>query len=149
MKRKSSEVSLGFHEELQERSEVHAGSERSFGIIFATVFVILGFLPLAGSKSPLYWSFIVAAVFLLLALVAPTALAPLNQVWFKFGLLLHRIISPVIMALLFYIVITPTGFVMRLLQKDLLRLRYDRTEESYWIRRDSSDSEASSYKNQF
>lgn len=149
VKHNASDKRPSFHEELQDYSEVQIGSERSFGIVFTIVFVILGLLPLTVSKTPLYWALAVAALFLVLALFAPNVLAPLNRVWFKFGLLLHRIISPVIMALLFYLVITPTGLVMRLFRRDILRLRYDADADSYWIAREPADSETSSYKNQF
>lgn len=149
MKRDASEKHPSFHEELRDRSEVQAGSERSFGIVFAVVFVILALLPLTSSKPPLYWAFAVAALFIVLALFAPNILAPLNRIWFKFGLLLHRIVSPVIMAVLFYLVITPTGLVMRLFRKDILRLRYDVDAGSYWLKREPAEPETSSYKNQF
>ncbi len=137
------------HEELVDRTEVRRGSERSFGIVFAVVFAIIGLLPLLRSHSPFYWSFGVAAAFLIAAFLTPWALAPLNQLWFRFGLLLHAIISPLIMGLLFYFAVTPTGLVMRLLGKDLLRLKFDPEAESYWIKRDPPGPARDSFDNQF
>lgn len=137
------------HEQLVDRTETRLGSERSFGIVFAVVFAIIGLLPLLRSHTPFYWSFGVAAVFLLAAFLAPWALAPLNRLWFRFGLLLHTIISPLIMGLLFYLVVTPTGLMMRLFRKDLLRLKFDPAAESYWIKRDPPGPARGSFDNQF
>ena len=139
----------GMHEQLEDRTEVRLGSERSFGIVFAVVFAIIGLLPLIAAHSPYYWSFGVAAAFLAAAFFAPRALAPLNRLWFRFGLLLHAIINPLIMGLLFYLVVTPTGLVMRLSGKDLLRLKFDPKAESYWIKRDPPGPARGSFDNQF
>ena len=95
------------------------------------------------------WALGLSAVFLLLALVAPKILAPANRAWTKFGLLLHKIVSPIALGILFFGVVTPTGFVMRLLGKDLLRQRFDRSAKSYWIARTPPGPDAESLKNQF
>ncbi|MFN2308577.1 MAG: SxtJ family membrane protein [Gammaproteobacteria bacterium] len=139
----------GTHEHLEDRTEVTLGSEKSFGIVFAVVFLIIGLLPLIAAHSPLYWSFGISAVFLAAAFFAPWALAPLNRLWFRFGLLLHAIINPLIMGLIFYLVVTPTGLVMRRLGKDLLRLKFDPKAESYWIKRDPPGPARDSFNNQF
>jgi len=125
------------------------GSERGFGIVFAVVFLLLALFPLLGGGTPFYWAFGLAAAFLLLAFVWPRALAPLNLVWFKFGLLLHRIVSPVIMTLLYFVAVTPTGLVMRLFGKNLLRLRKPAKATSYWIERRPPGPEPASLRNQF
>lgn len=111
------------------------GSDRSFGIVFCVVFAVIGLYPLLGGGDVRLWSLGLAAAFLLVALVRPGLLAPLNRWWLKFGLLLGRIVSPLAMGLVFFLVMTPTGLIMRLLGKDLLRLRLEPAAESYWIER--------------
>jgi hypothetical protein len=137
------------HETLEDHTEVRLGSERSFGVVFAVVFVIVGLLPLLGSGGPRYWSLGVAGIFLVIAFFIPKILAPLNRLWYRVGLVLHSIVNPIIMGLMFYGVITPTGLVMRLLGKDILRLKFDPRAESYWIDRESTDSVGKNLKNQF
>lgn len=149
MEYRSSSTESGTHENYIDRIETRVGSDRQFGIVFAFFFAIIACIPLLGSREPLYWSLAIAALFLALAFFAPKLLAPANRLWFRFGLLLHRIVSPVIMALLFYVAITPTGFVMKLFRKDILRLKYDMNTESYWIKREPAEPGTSSYKNQF
>ena len=125
------------------------GSERSFGIVFAIVFTIIGALPLLKGGELRLWALLVAAVFLGLGLLAPGILRPLNILWFKFGLLLGRIIAPIVISLLFFIAVTPTALVMRLLRKDLLSLKFDRKAKSYWINRSKTENPMGSMKNQF
>lgn len=139
----------GLHESLEARTEVRLGSERAFGVVFAVVFAFIGLLPLLGSREPRYWALVIAGIFLGLAFLAPKSLAPLNRLWFRFGLLLHRVISPLIMGLLFFLVITPTGWIMRLLRKDILHLKFDPKAESYWIERQPPGPDGDSLKNQF
>lgn len=146
---KKTKQSESMHEQLVDRTEVRLGSERSFGLVFAAVFAIIGLLPLIAAHTPFYWAFGVAAAFLVAALAAPRVLAPLNRLWFRFGLLLHAIISPIIMGLLFYLVVMPTGMIMRLLGKDLLRLKFDPKADSYWIRREPPGPARGSFDNQF
>lgn len=123
------------------------GSERNFGLVFAVVFALVGLWPILGGNGMRIWALAVAAVFVLLAFVRPSVLRPLNLAWFRFGLLLGRIVSPVVMALIFFVAVTPTALIMRMFGKDVLRLRFDREAESYWIGRD--DDPATSMKNQF
>ena len=129
--------------------EARIGSERSFGIVFAVVFSIIGALPLLKGGELRLWSLTVAAAFLGLGLLAPGILRPLNILWFKFGLLLGRIIAPIVISLLFFIAITPTALVMRLMRKDLLSLKFDRQAKSYWINRSKTENPMGSMKNQF
>ncbi len=138
-----------FHERLTEDEPVAGSSERSFGLVFAIVFTVIGLLPLIGGVPPRWWALGVAGVLLLLAIVKPELLAPLNKVWFKLRLVLHRIVTPVLMALLFYGVVTPTGLIMRWLGQDLLHQRYDRNARSYWIHREPPGPAPESMKNQF
>ena len=125
------------------------GSERSFGVVFAVVFVIIGTVPLIRGGELRLWSLLAAAIFLGLGLLLPRVLRPLNILWFRFGLLLGRIIAPIVISLLFFIAVTPTALVMRLLRKDLLSLKIDRKAKSYWIDRSKTDNPMGSMKNQF
>lgn len=137
------------HESYVRDEEVHGSSDRSFGIVFAVVFALIGLLPLAFGGSPRVWSLLVSAVFLILALAMPRILAPLNRLWLRFGLLLHRIVSPLVLGIMFYLVITPMGLLMRALGKDLLRLRFDQGAPSYWIERSPPGPPPESMKDQF
>ena len=137
------------HERLTRDDPIAGSSNRAFGVVFTVVFAAVGLFPLIKGAPPRYWSLGVAALLLIVALVKADVLAPLNKVWFKFGLLLHRIVSPMVLALLFYAVVVPTGLIMRALGKDLLHLRYDRDAESYWIHRDPPGPNPESLKNQF
>lgn len=124
-------------------------SDRSFGLVFSVFFVVVGLLPLLGGHSIRLWSLGLSGAFLLLALFIPSVLAPANRVWTKFGMLLHSIVSPIALGILFFAVVTPTGFVMRLFGKDPLRLRFDPSPRSYWILRTPPGPDADSLKNQF
>ncbi|MFT6582692.1 MAG: hypothetical protein ACJAU6_003138 [Alphaproteobacteria bacterium] len=135
------------HESFSSQTTVTAGSEKSFGFVFAVVFAIIGLLPLLGSGSVRFWALGVAALFVLIALVRPGLLKPLNLIWFKFGLLLHKIVNPVIMGLLFYVTIMPIGLILRLCGKDVLNLRINKNAATYWIRREPVESD--SMRNQF
>ena len=124
-------------------------SERSFGIVFAVVFLLVGSWPMLAGDLPRWWAMVIAAAFLFAGLALPRILRPLNSVWLRFGLLLHRITSPIILAMLFYLTVLPTGLVMRALGKALLRLRFDRNARSYWIERSPPGPEPESLRNQF
>jgi len=128
-------------------AEVKIGSERGFGIVFAIVFAIIGLFPLWSGGSIRIWALVIAAIFVALAFIVPQVLKPLNKAWFKFGLFLGGIIAPIVMGLLYFLVVTPTGFVMQtLLGKDLLRTKLDPEAKSYWIKRESP---MAPFKNQF
>jgi hypothetical protein len=140
---------LGSHE-FQPREEVtKTSSNRSFGLVFAAFFGLLTALGLwRGTERWPIWLGL-ACVSVILALAAPQLLAPLNRLWTKFGLLLHRIVSPVILAILFYGCIAPIGFLMRLSGKDPLRLRYEPEAESYWIERSPPGPQPATFKDQY
>lgn len=129
--------------------KVAMGSERSFGIVFACVFALIGLVPLLLGHDLRIWALVVAAIFLAVAFLAPRLLAPLNWLWFKFGLLLHHIVNPVIMALIFFGAVLPTAVMVRLFGKDLLRLKRDASAKSYWIERDPPGPEPESMTRQF
>jgi len=110
-------------------------SPKSFGIVFSVVFLIVSLYPLINSEGIRTWALAISAVFLLLAFVAPNVLSLPNKLWFKFGILLGSIIAPIVMALVYFLTVLPTGLIMRLLGKDLLKQKLDKGAESYWIER--------------
>jgi hypothetical protein len=125
---------------------VEVGTERSFGVVFAIVFLIIGLWPLMGERGPRWWAIAIAAVFLVSGFLFPKLLKPLNWLWFKFGMLLGAIIAPIVMSLIYFIAVVPTGLIMRARGKDLLNTRLDPDAESYWIPREGPPG---SMKNQF
>lgn len=138
------------HEAMDRADQVKMGSERGFGLVFAAVFAIVGLWPLFSGGPIRWWAMAVAAVFLVLAFVLPAILRPLNVVWFRFGMVLSRIMTPVVMGVLFVVTFVPMGVIMRTIGgKDLLRLKLEPDTRSYWIRRDPPGPEPQSMKNQF
>ena len=125
--------------------EIKIGSNRSFGIVFFVVFLLISIYPLINEENIRYWSLIISLVFLLLGLLNSKLLTPLNKIWFKFGIFLGRIISPLIMGIIFFFVVTPTGLLMRIFKKDLLNLKFN-NDKSYWIEKTEPKSKM---KNQF
>ena len=137
------------HERLSAAHDIQGSSDRSFGIVMAVVFTVIGVWPLLSGGTARWWSLIAAALFCGVAFVRPALLAPLNRLWFRFGLLLNKITSPLIMGLLFYGVMTPYAYIFRWSGKDLLRLRFDPSVESYWIERKPPGPAPESIKRQF
>jgi hypothetical protein len=137
------------HESFSREEEIVTGSDRSFGFVMAGAFGLLSALNAwhAGRIWP--WTAALAVAFLFAALLRPAVLVPLNRIWLKFGLLLHKIVNPVVMALLFYGTVLPTGLVARAMGKDLLRLRREPEAESYWIVRTPPGPAPESMKDQF
>ncbi len=125
--------------------EIKIGSNRSFGIVFSIVFLLIAIYPLINNEELRIWSLVIAIIFLVLGLINSKVLTPLNKLWFKFGLLLGRFISPLIMGIIFFVVVTPIGIIMRSLKKDLLNLKYNK-KETYWIDKSGPKSKM---KNQF
>jgi hypothetical protein len=126
-------------------SNIKLGSNKGFGIVFFTFFLIISLYPLINNDNIRLWSLFIAIIFLILGLINSRILTPLNKIWFKFGLFLGKIVSPLIMGIIFFLVVTPTGFIMRLLKKDLLNLKF-KDSKSYWI---SKNGPKSKMKNQF
>ena len=118
--------------------KIKISSNRSFGLLFFVVFLIVSLWPLTHEGSIRIWSVIVSAVFLILGLINSRLLTPLNVLWFKLGMILGAIISPIVMGIVFFLVVTPTGFILRIMGKDLLNKKYDKEKETYWIKRDTS-----------
>ena len=125
--------------------DIKIGSNRSFGIVFFLVFLIIAIYPLINSGEIRQWSLIISVIFLVLGFLNSKVLNPLNKLWFKFGIFLGKIISPLVMGVIFFLVVTPIGLIMRLLNKDLLNLKFKSTN-SYWIEKTEPKSKM---KNQF
>ena len=125
--------------------DVKIGSNRSFGIVFFVVFLIIATFPLINGDELRLWSLIISIIFLFLGLVNSKILNPFNKLWFKFGIFLGKIISPLVMGIIFFLVVTPIGLLMRLFNKDLLNLRFN-NNSSYWIEKTEPKSKM---KNQF
>ena len=126
-------------------SKIKISSNKSFGIVFFTVFLIIAIWPLLNGNDIRYWSLIISIVFLILGILDSKILTPLNKTWFKIGILLGNVISPIIMSIIFFLVVTPTSFIMKILGKDLLNLKKN-TKNSYWITKQNKNSRM---KNQF
>ena len=125
--------------------DIKIGSNRSFGIVFFVVFLIIAFYPLINDENIRYWSLFISLVFLILGLLNSNILTPLNKIWFKFGILLGKVISPLIMGTIFFFVVTPIGLLMKIFKKDLLNLKFN-NKKSYWIEKKDPKSKM---KNQF
>mgnify|MGYP001373957973 CR=1 FL=1 len=125
--------------------EIKISSNRSFGIVFFIVFLIIAIYPIFKSEDVRLWSLVISIIFLILGLINSNFLAPLNKLWFKFGIFLGKIISPIIMGIIFFLVVTPIGLIMRLSGKDVLNLKYN-NNKSYWIEKTGPKSKM---KNQF
>ena len=120
-------------------------SNRSFGIVFFVFFLIISLFPLLNGNDIRYWSFILSITFLVLGILNSNLLTPLNNLWFKFGILLGKVISPFIMGIIFFIIVTPIGIIMKILKKDLLNLKFN-NKKTYWIEKNGPKSKM---KNQF
>jgi len=132
-----------------DRGPAPESSDRSFGLVFAVVFVIIACWPLLHWESPRWWALAVAVAFAIVAFSRPQLLQPLNRVWLALGRLLHKIVSPLVMGLIFFVAVTPTGWIMRLRGKDLLSLKRQPDQKSYWIKRDATGPESETMMNQF
>lgn len=129
--------------------EIKGSSDRSFGLVFTAVFVIVGLLPLLGDGQIRIWALIVAALILAISFIRPTLLAPLNLIWFKFGMLLGKVMTPIVMGLLYFVTITPIGLIMRAVGKDPLRTKLEPEAETYWQKRDTESHPLSSMRDQY
>jgi hypothetical protein len=137
------------HESYERREDAQGFSNRSFGLVFSVFFAIVGLLPLLLGSGVRRWALATAAAFAVAGLLFPTLLAPLARLWARIGTFLHRVVSPIVLGVMFFLVVTPIGLVMRWFGKDPLRLKFDRTAESYWIPREPPGPAPDSLKNQF
>ena len=117
------------------KSKTNIGSSRNFGLFFFAVFLVLSLWPKVNDGKINIWLLGISLIFLILGLLKPKLLTPLNKLWFRFGIILGNIVSPLVMALVFFLVVTPTGLIMRVIGKDLLNKKYDKKKETYWIKR--------------
>jgi Saxitoxin biosynthesis operon protein SxtJ len=124
-------------------------TERSFAHVFAVFFVLIGLLPLWRGGDIRWWSLAIAAVFLALGYLLPAALRPLNKLWFKFGLLLHKIVNPLVLGAMFFLAVTPMALLMRLFGKRFLNMTFDKNSPTYWIERKPPGPSAQSARRQF
>jgi len=119
--------------------DIKISSNRSFGIVFFIVFLLIALYPLIYNGEIRIWSLLISIIFLILGLLKSKILTPFNKLWFKFGIFLGKMISPVIMGIIFFLVVTPIGLIMRLLGKDVLNLKYHKNK-SYWIEKNGPKS---------
>ena len=128
-----------------DQNNIKIGSNRSFGIVFFVVFLLIAIYPSLSGESVRLWSLAIATIFFILGVINSRLLSPLNKIWFKFGLLLGKFISPLVMGLIFFLVVTPIALFMKLLKKDVLNLKFNK-ENTYWIVKSGPKSKM---KNQF
>ena len=128
-----------------DNSNIKIGTNKSFGIVFFVFFLIVSIFPLLNDGDIRVWSLIISLIFLILGILNSKILTPLNRIWFKFGILLGRFVSPVVMGIIFFAIVTPTSVIMRVLQKNLLNLKKG-NKKTYWIERSKIKSKM---KNQF
>jgi Saxitoxin biosynthesis operon protein SxtJ len=138
-----------FHESFVREDDVRIGSDRSFGLVIGGAFGLIGLLPLLRGHGVRWWSLGLAAAFCLIGTARPAVLGPLNRLWHRLGLLLHSIVNPVILGLVFFTTVTPIGLVIRMLGKDLLHLRLDPAAPTYWIERRPPGPASDSMPRQF
>ena len=120
-------------------------SNKNFGLVFFIFFLIISFYPLLNNENLRLWSLVISLIFLILGLLNSKILTPFNKLWMNFGLLLGKFISPVIMSIIFFLVVTPIGIIMKFLKKDILNLKFN-SDKSYWIKKEDPKSKM---KNQF
>jgi len=140
------EIMFIFNMDSKFNNNTKISSNRSFGIVFFVVFLFIALYPITYSEDIRIWSLIISFIFIILALLNSKILTPLNKSWFKFGVILGKIISPIIMGIIFFLVVTPIGLIMKVLGKDLLRLKYNKKDNTYWIEKNGPKSKM---KNQF
>ena len=119
--------------------QIKVSSNKSFGIVFFIVFLIIALYPMIKDGDIRLWSLILSLIFLILGLINSIILTPLNRLWFKFGIFLGKIVSPIILGIIFFLVVTPTGLLLRLFGKDVINLKYN-NNNSYWIKKTGSKS---------
>lgn len=125
--------------------KIKIGSNKSFGIVFSIVFLVIAFWPMLNGNEINYWSLAISIVFLILGLINSKILTPLNKIWFKFGILLGNVVGPIVMGIIFFLIVTPISIIMKLLGKDLINLKKN-NNNSYWIEKNNQKSKM---KNQY
>jgi predicted membrane metal-binding protein len=140
---------MAMNEPILSHRKISVGSDRNFGIVFAVVFTLIGVLPSLHGGEIRWWALVIAAAFGVCAFFAPRLLQPLNRLWFRFGLLLHHVVNPVVMALVYYGAVVPMGLLLKAFGKDLLRLKREPEAASYWIMREPPAPPPGSMAKQF
>jgi hypothetical protein len=137
------------HENFAREDQAVPGSERPFALLMAAVLALLA--GINGWHNGRLWPWLgaAAALFVTFGLYWPAALKPLNRLWFKFGLLLHRVVNPIVMGVVFYGAVVPTGLIVRAMRKDPLRLKIEPDRPSYWLERQPPGPEPQTMKDQF
>jgi len=123
-----------------EKASVKISSNRSFGLLFFIVFLAISLWPLKSQEDLRLWAFILALIFFVLGILNSKFLTPLNKLWMKFGIFLGSIISPFVMGVVFFMVVTPVGLIMRFLGKDLLRIKKSKFVSTYWVSREKQNN---------
>lgn len=137
------------HENIIEKKDIQIGSNKSFGIVFAVVFFVIALWPLMDEGNFRVWALVTGIILFLISFIYPSIYKPFNYIWFKFGLLLGKIVTPIVMGFLYFFTITPTALIMRTLKKRPLDLEFDDSLDSYWKYRDPPGPSSESMKNQF
>ena len=140
---------MSTHEDFSRHAEARGSSDRAFGVVIGVFLILVALAPLRTHRSIRWWALAPAVLILAVAAVRPAWLHPLNRVWTGLGLLLGRIVTPIVTGLLFYLVVTPVAFLLRLLGKDPLRLARDAQAPTYWIERKPPGPPAEGMANQF
>ena len=139
----------GPHENIAKKNEIKGGTNKSFGLVFSFVFALIGFWPAFFDEPIRTWALGVTVILLIVSFSRPQILAPFNRIWFLIGLVLHKIVNPVVMGFIFYSAITPIGLIMQLLGKRPLNLAFDSTAKSYWMKREPPGPEPETITRQF
>ena len=140
---------MSTHESYKNHDEVKTASERSFGYVFSIVFALVGLFPLLSDNGFRLWAIAISLCFFLIALVQPKLLKPLNWLWMKIGFLLHFIVTPIVMGIIFFLTVLPTGLIRRMAGKDSMDMKWDKETKTYWVKRESGEPTPDSMKNQF
>ena len=123
-----------------QKGKIKISSNRSFGLVFFVLFLIISLWPLKSQGDLRLWAFVLSLIFLVLGVLNSKFLSPLNKLWYKFGILLGTIVSPIVMGVVFFIVVTPIGLIMRFLGKDLLRINKNKLVSTYWVNREKQNT---------
>ena len=117
------------------KSKIKITSNRNFGLVFFIIFLIFGLWPITNGEEIRIWLILMAFIFLILGIIESKLLSPLNRLWFKFGIMLGGIVAPIVMAAIFFIIVTPIGIFMSIIGKDILNKKHDKKKKTYWIKR--------------
>ena len=140
---------MDVNKRLSDKGGVNRSSNKSFGIVFGLVFLIIALWPMLYKEEPVIWAVTISIGLFIIAFIRPVLLARLNFIWFKFGQFLHKIMSPLILAFIFFSTIMPIGLIMQLCGKRPLSLTFDKTKNTYWIDKTPTDAEPATMRRQF